>query len=492
ADTYTAILTSERSARTYVETVRSTDVLQQVISDLKLPLSLSQLRGKISARQVLDTQLVRVSVEDTSAARAKQIANRIADVFTRQNAERVQARFQPQKEDMDARIAALEKSMAETQATIASLTDPGRGRTSAELPEYARTELNKAQTKLAADNTKYVNLLQKAEEFRFAAARYSNNIYVVAPAEAPSSPVRPKTMFNVFIGALAGLVVGLLGSVVLEYMDDTVKSSDEILNALGITALGTLPRNRLGTGPELVTSFDDRSPATESYRALRTNLQFAAIDKSLSSILVTSPLPREGKTTTVANLGIVMAQTGLNTILVDTDLRLPTLNRFFNLPNHQGVTSVLLSTDTDVETALQHTDVPNLRVLTSGPIPPNPPELLASERMKGLIRQLKAIADIVIFDTPPVLAVTDAAVLAQEVDGAMLVFAAGETRRGASVQARDALKAVGANIIGAALNKSSSSGYAYYYYYSYYYTSPTGERRRRRSGNGRLGGLRRW
>jgi non-specific protein-tyrosine kinase len=212
----------------------------------------------------------------------------------------------------------------------------------------------------------------------------------------------------------------------------------------------------------LVALRDPRSPAAEAYRTLRTNIQFSSLDKPLQTLLATSTVPDEGKSTTLANLAVTMAQAEQRVILVDCDLRRPTIHTLFNLPNDMGLTSMILAND-DSMLPLQQTGVPGLQVLTSGPQPPRPADILGSRRMEAIIERLRAEADVVLFDTPPVIAVTDAAVLATRVDGVLLVLKANHTTRDHARQAREMLERGKANVVGVVLNNAEvEQGYGYY------------------------------
>jgi len=203
---------------------------------------------------------------------------------------------------------------------------------------------------------------------------------------------------------------------------------------------------------ELVTVHHPRSPIAEAYRSLRTNLEFSSLDKPLRTMLVTSPGPGEGKSTILANLGVVMAQTGRKVIMVDCDLRRPSLHELFGVSNGKGFTTMMVEEAAMKEPPLLETGVENLWLLPSGPLPPNPAELLASRRMKEIIGILTERADNVLFDAPPVVAVTDAAVLASQVDGVLLVISAGQTKREFAKRAKALLDKVNARIVGAVLN----------------------------------------
>ena len=199
----------------------------------------------------------------------------------------------------------------------------------------------------------------------------------------------------------------------------------------------------------LIALREPRSPAAEAYRALRTNIQFSSLDKPLRTILATSTAADEGKSTTIANLAVTIAQAEQRVILVDCDLRRPTLHMLFDVPNAEGLTSMMLQEEG--QPPLQRTEVPGLMLLPSGPLPPRPADILGSRRMEAVIAELLQQADVVLFDTPPINAVTDAAVLATKVDGALLVFRAGSTRRDRARDARRLLEKVNAHIVGVVL-----------------------------------------
>lgn len=212
----------------------------------------------------------------------------------------------------------------------------------------------------------------------------------------------------------------------------------------------------------LVTITDPRSPASEAYRALRTNLSFYSLDKPLRTLIVTSPAAGEGKSTTVANLAVTMAQSGRRTILVDCDLRRPTLHELFERPMAPGLTNVVMDEGGDLP--LQQTAVDNLWLLSSGPKPPNPADMLGAARMEQIIAQLAERADVVLFDAPPVMAAADAAILGAKTDGVLLVVQAGKTRRDHSERAREVLEKAGVRIVGAALTNAPKDGSMGEYY----------------------------
>ena len=220
------------------------------------------------------------------------------------------------------------------------------------------------------------------------------------------------------------------------------------------------------TQSTLITILNPRSPISEAYRTLRTNLDFSSLDKPICSMVVTSAAPEEGKSTTLANLAVTMAQSGKRVILVDCDLRRPSLHHIFNTRSTVGFTDMMRDDALMAKPPLQETNVANLRLLTSGTIPPNPSELLASRRMGDLIAALQQQADILLFDAPPIVAVTDAAVLASKVDAVLLVISAGKTKRDHARKAKALLEKVNARLIGTVLNNVKGEASLYQYYSS--------------------------
>jgi succinoglycan biosynthesis transport protein ExoP len=309
--------------------------------------------------------------------------------------------------------------------------------------------------------------------------------------------VRPKVAANLAAGVVAGLALGLVAAAVLFLLDRSVKSQADIETALGLNFLGVLPlagsesgkkgryygRYRAkpvkpGTSPELLVHEAPMSGTAEAARSIRTNIQFMSPDKPFRTLLVTSPGPSEGKTTVACTLAIAMAQAGQRVCLVDCDLRRPRLHRVFGKDSEAGLSVAILEPGT-VTDELLATDIPNLSVLPAGPVPPNPAELLQSERFSTLLASLRERFDRVVIDSPPVGPVTDAVVLAAQVDGTVLVIRAAKTSRESVVEARRALTNVGGRIVGGLLNsvdvsRGGYAGYKYSYYRKggYYRSSP--------------------
>ncbi|KRF60820.1 capsular biosynthesis protein [Bacillus sp. Soil768D1] len=215
----------------------------------------------------------------------------------------------------------------------------------------------------------------------------------------------------------------------------------------------------------LIAQTNPKSPITEQYRLIRTNIQFSSVDKEIKTIVVTSAEPNDGKSTTAANLAIVLAQEEKKVLLVDADLRKPSIHYAFNLSNIHGITSVLTK-KMDLRKTISNSNVPNLDILTSGPIPPNPSELLNSKAIETAINELKGIYDYIIFDTPPVLIVTDSQIVANKCDGVIMVVASGKTNKQSAVKAKQLLEKANTALLGVVLNGMESNTSNYYYYQS--------------------------
>jgi non-specific protein-tyrosine kinase len=254
-------------------------------------------------------------------------------------------------------------------------------------------------------------------------------------------------------------------------MDDTLKGPDQVTEQLGLPVLGLIVRHNTTEGRP-VTLAEPRSQVAEAFRSLRTNIQFASVDQPLRTLLITSPTPSEGKSTVAVNLGVVIAQGGKRVALIDADLRRPNVHKLLDLSNVQGLSDLFVQEHVSLDGTLQKTKTADLFVMTSGALPPNPAELLGSEKMYEIIRQVKEQTDLLVIDSPPVIAVTDSAVLAPRVDGVLLVFKPGVTHLAAARQAVEQLQRLGANLLGAVLNEVDLKGSRYYYYhYKSYQTS---------------------
>jgi len=474
---YSQVLFEQRLAQTYVEILTTTPILQKTIEELGLPFSASALRGKITVSAPQDTQIIVISVEDTDPARTAVIANTLAEVFIAENQARDNLRYAEPIANWQGRLSELGDTIQDLETQINELSEAVSAEDLA-LRSRLETQLNEAQIR-------YTEAFNNLNQLQIDQAKESSNLVPIEPATAPSAPIRPRTISNTLLAMVVGgmIAVGLV--FLIEYLDDSIKSPDQILEDTGLTTVGAIANIKAETLPQsLITQLAPRDPISEAYRVIRTNLSFSAVDEGLHSILVTSSSPGEGKSTTAANLAVVMAQTGKRTILVDSDLRRPVQHKVFETPNNHGLTTAVLDTESSVVQHLQETKIPHLRLMASGPIPPNPAELLSSQRMSQVIQELQNEADIVIFDTPPVLTVADASILGALVSGCLLVVDTGKTKRTSFIGAIERMQRTGGNVFGAVLNRLSPDrrGYGYYYYYSSYdYNTKTKKRTSKKS-----------
>lgn len=477
---YSDLLYSQQVARTYSQLLTEYPVREETARRLGLQDldGLKRLGVKISASPVRDTQLIQLKVESYDPVLAREIANNLPLIFIEQTQTYQKGRYAQTRADLQAERTKVETDIQQTQERISSL----QGQQT--LTDEQRLDLSRQQTMLRQFETTYASLLNSLEQLRLTEAQTVDNIAVTTPALTPIIPIRPRTLTNTLLAAIVGAMLALGLAFLVEYLDDTIHDSEQVRDLLGLATLGAILRVRPRDNPEaaLVTLDKKHSPIAEGYRVLRTNIQFSGVDEPVRALLITSASPQEGKSTTTANLAVTLAQADQRVILVDTDLRRPTAHKLFNLSNNVGITSALMQrADEAADAVLQDTAVSGLRVLTSGPLPPNPSELLGSERMRHLVERLRSQCDVLIFDSPPVMAAADAAILSTLVDGTLLVIDADGTRRAEALRAQETLAKVGGRLLGAVLNKLGERSSGYYSYYYYYYSRDGKSERRSRS-----------
>ena len=366
----------------------------------------------------------------------------------------------------------LQQKISDLQAQIPvlqtqiSTTDVNLKAAQAQIGSYAGLELTlnrltaehdaaQSQDKNFTDQLNDLNLREKAHH---SAAR------IIEAAQVPNAPVRPKRVQSMIFAALIGLFVGLCLALLQEFLDDRINTVADADRVLQLPSLGYVPALS-SADAHLLPQMKGMDPASESYRVLRTNIHFATVDAPARTLLVTSANPGEGKTTTAANLAFAMAMDGKKVILVDTDLRRPSLHKLLDIPAVPGLTDVLLG-----HAPLQPVEIMSgLSVLPAGSTPPNPGELLNSRKFRNLVLELTEQADMVIFDSPPALVAADAAILASQMDGTIIVVETGATKKASARRALALLKQARAAVLGVAYNKMRSADAPGYYYYNYQY-----------------------
>jgi polysaccharide biosynthesis transport protein len=315
----------------------------------------------------------------------------------------------------------------------------------------------------------YELLLTKYQEASLSSGISISNIQIVDSAVIPGSPVKPKRGQNLLLALMVGLFGGVAVAFFIDYMDDTIKTAEDVDKKLGLAFLDVVPLTAEKLGPVFMTT-DPKSATAEAYRTIRTGLMLSSAVNQLKVFLMTSTTPNEGKTTTAVNLAVAMAQMGEKVLIVDCDMRRRNLHNLFDISNESGISDVLVD-PAKLSQAIQHLDAyPNLDILTGGTLAPNPSELLGSERMKAFIAKTRENYDRVIIDSPPLLAFSDPLVLANLADGVVMVIWGGKTPRDLIQKAIHPLKGIDARILGVVLNKIDTTRKSYYYYpyYSYY------------------------
>lgn len=451
------IATSQRLSQSYAEVAATRPILEGVVARLSLPMAPAALLERVEVVALRDSTLIRITAHDGDPSRAAAIANAMADELIAISPA-IQGRETVIEKLISQQIEATQRQIEDAQTEEAWLS----GLRSPTLEQAQR--LDSLAQRLASLRSTLATLLATSRT-------PSNSLSVAESALPPGVPSSPRVLLNTILAALVGLILAIGVAFLFEHLDDTLKSAVDIEAVVGLPTLGAIVKMRGGKGRSeiyhLATILYPRSPAAEAYRTLRTNIEFASVDAPTRTLLVTSPSQGEGKTTTAANLAVVFAQAGRRTLVVDTDLRKPGMHRIFDLPNTQGLTSLLRTDDFSIASVSHATEQEALRVLTTGPLPPNPAELLGSQRFRVVLERLTEEFEIVILDSPPVQAVADAAILASITSGTLYVVQAGRTRRGHARHGREALSKADARVLGAVLNRLPERALGEYYYRHY-------------------------
>jgi non-specific protein-tyrosine kinase len=432
------------------------------------------------AEPIPNTQFLEIVVIDTLPARAQAVANALAEQIILQSPTN-RAADQKRQEFINERLDVLETKIQETQAEIDDRQEELSNLNSARQIADMQNQIASLQAKMDTLQYNYTNLLASTQQGAI------NSLSLVEPASLPEEPIGPNRLLTVLTASSIAFILAVGAAYLLTYLDNSIKSPEEIKRLSNLPTLGAIPLIPGDNNPDkLVVTREPRSPISEAYRTLRTGVQFSMIDRPEStSVQVTSANPSEGKSVTAANLAAVIAQAGHRVLIMDADLRRPMVHKIFGIDNRIGLTDffrTLRSSDFNqqVDILLDQLARPSLQeglwVLTSGPIPPNPSELLGSNTFQVLIKSLKERFDYLILDSPPVMVVTDAVVLSTLVNGSILVVDAETTQKNQLKQAAERLKEVNANILGVVVNRISAKtdGFQSYYVYSQYRKYGTG------------------
>jgi Mrp family chromosome partitioning ATPase len=470
---YNNLLAGDQLVQTDATLATSDQVLQAVAHDYHM--TLNQLAGEVSSTTKLNTQLFEIDVVDQSPTRAANIANDVAKTLITQQSVATK----------------IDNSTAQSQiqqninSTIAKLQVKGLNQGQIAL---LQTQLSGWQTAL--------------DQLELTQAQNGNPLHLTQPAQSSEIPVRPNLLLNTGVGLLVGLLMGILLALLIERLDTRVRTPEEITQLIGWPVLATIWRITSSSQEEVINPTGS-NVNVEPFRILRTNIGFASLDKPLHSMVITSAQPRDGKSAIAANVAIFMARAGKSTLLIDADLRRPTQHTLFQLsPDKFGLSNAVLAfnslgtsrtpsynqydmnaailqsgrttTQLSLEPFVHSVGIPNLWVMPSGPLPPNPSELFESKAMQRFLEVIENCGiEVVIFDTPPLLGLSDASILAAKVDSALVVIDTTRATKGKLRQTRAVLTQTGVHVLGCVANKlqhkRNDSSY-YYYNYGYSYT----------------------
>jgi capsular exopolysaccharide synthesis family protein len=453
---YNQLLVSQRLSATYASIARTHQIMAGVVADLGLSADPDALATRVFVATSADTALLSITARDqdpaTAAAIANTVAKRLIDASPAVRGQDTEI-FKSVEQDLEA----IRTDIASTQSEIQDLLDKTDRSTTQE------STLQTLQGRLVSLRSTYATLLT------FTTNDAANLLTVVQPAIPPSNAISPRPLTDALLAVVVALVVVSALVFLYEFIDDALRDADDVTETLGLPTLGQIERMRGEKGRKgfyrLVAILYPRSPAAEAYRSLRTNLDFASLDRPLRSLLVTSAVPGEGKTVTSANLAVVAAQGGRRVLLIDADLRRPGVHKMFNLENGPGFADLIRNPQIGPASLTQATEQPNLSVLTTGAPPPNPTEVVGSQRARALFETLADQYDLVVVDSPPIQVFADAPILSSFMDGTLLVV---ESRRGRRAQLRAAQAALvraGATILGVVLNRVAPDAHPTYAMY---------------------------
>ncbi|RIK10355.1 MAG: hypothetical protein DCC49_03545 [Acidobacteria bacterium] len=482
-----------RELQTQIQVITSRPVAEETAKRLQLNVPPEAIQARVTAQVLGQTSIIRVRARDASASLARDIANGVSATYIDLRRKSALDSFAQQANDLQQKVDEATAELQQRDAELADAISKTRGEKTSDTGSQALVAtLTNRREQAAAVQSFWKTALDKLQ---IQSNLQTSSAETVAPATLPTAPVEPKLSRKVIFALTIGILLGAGIAFLVEYLDDSLRSKQDAEKAFGAPILGMIPRAQSWNDRRsamLLSVKDPASTTAEAYRSVRTNLQFSLLDSGSRVVLVTSPSASEGKSTTAANIAVVLAQSGKSVIIVDCDLRRPRVHKFFELRNTEGVTTAILAERPLVD-LLQRPRIagapPSLLALTSGPIPPNPADLLGSARVSELIETLGTLADYVVIDSPPIVPLSDAAVLAPKTDGAIIVAKAGQSSRRASAQAAEKLDAVGAELLGVVLNEVTPNfgepGYYYDYYYYYQSYRPIPEKQGSKRGGGR-------
>lgn len=435
-----------------------------ILNATKNALGMNQMPA-YSARALPNTQLIEITVNDSNPERAQTVANELAAQLILLSPISAQPEEQGRQEFVHERLNNLEAQIKETEAEIEKLQEELANTVSAQQIEDKQNQISSLQSKLNTMENNYGLLLSNTQQGAV------NTLTIIEFAELPTSPIGNMKGLTILLAAAVGFVLAACEAYLLEYLDDTLKTPDMVMRLFSAPIIGRIFEQAAGSNERQLYDPDNSSHMlTEPFRALRTAIDFAETDQPLKKILITSPDVGDGKTSVAVNLALSIAQKDKKVFLLDGDLRKPKIHKLFNLPNDNGLADLAFA-QADFNWRNRIKTVRELDVLTAGNLPPDPAELLSSQKMDLFLSELEKVADLIIIDGPP-LFVADAMILGSKVDGVLLVVRPAHTRRSLAKAAVEQIKLAGVKVVGIVLNRIPLHGADYYagksYAYSYY------------------------
>lgn len=449
---------------TQAELLRSEPVAELVRDELRLDESPGQLLENLTVTAVATTRVLEVIYNSPSPEKARDLANSFSENYLEYRATQALEAVELAQRDVKRQIAETNRELSQVTGDIEAATADGNET----LLPALESSRNILLARLGVLEQQLSDL--RPDEDAIAAGD------VIEVAKLPAKPSSPNYVRNGVLAMILGAILGTAFAFVKERLDDRFRGRSDVEQAVSAPVLATIPRFKTGRksapGPQdVVVEAEPRGVASEAFRSLRTNLQFIVNQRDLRSVVITSAGAAEGKTITTANLGVALAHAGSRVILVSADLRRPSLEKYLEVSNEAGLTSWLSSPDDDPLGIVHDPGIANLRVIPSGPVAPNPAELLSSRRLTNLIEVLEENCDLVLIDSPPVIAVADPVIIAGKTDAALLVIDAAKTHKSATVRAKQEIERSGGMLIGTVINAFEPSASPYYYYDSPYYYS---------------------
>jgi capsular exopolysaccharide synthesis family protein len=467
--------TADEVSRTYAQMMTERPLLTQVIADLKLQTTPDQLQGAIKITPQANTTVLKVNVQSSDPALARDIANKLIQDFVQQTRQIEQRQAAQYRNSVESQLNQLRQQIQTEQGRIDQLqtkadqlqsqstTKRSSSTPTSSLRPDEQTELANLQEQVTLDRSQYASIVHTESDIQVNVARAADNLVVLSPAVAPAAPISPKPMLNALLAALGGLALAVGLTLLLEHFDSAIRTDEQLVEHTGLRPLGHIPFARGSRGQKELVVLRKDSYLVEPYKALRTNLLFSTLEREPKAIAVTSATPREGKSRIAANLAIALAQAGRHTLLIDCDFRRPVQHRLFGRQRNVGLADLIVGEVSEAEVILPVDAVPNLYLLSSGSSPHNASELLDSIAMRTLLGRVSEAFDHVVLDTPAVNVMADGLIVGRNAEATLLVVEHGRSRHPAVRKAREALDNVGARVVGCALNKVPSRERHTYY-----------------------------